>query len=636
MEKKFDSKSWHILLLIISAGTAFGMYWNALSNNLIWDDPIVLERQVSAFLSAKDIFFPPQGIPEFGGHYYRPLVILSFIIDKVIWRDSPFGFHLSVVIFHAVNTLLVFFLSRAFLKKYEYGNLAALISSLLFAVHPIHTESVDWIAGRSDVLAALFFFPSLLLYVKFKEKGQRHWLLLSSLLFLLACLAKEVSLSLLLLLPVIDIAFFSDRGLPEEISRHERKRVERAAKKKEKRDRKGQRGSSMKNERSPTRKWGQEISFGAYLLFLLVAAIYFIVRYRALGGEAKKVFQTEDILGTLLDLINAYGFYLKKLLLPVNLTAFLPEVPSGTLISLVSTILLLLLLAGLVFSIARKNGIVLFVILFFVITLIPSVMLAVFQIAEIPIAERYLYIPSFSFCLLLGYFFAAFPERLRRSRSDALKKAAGPSRFIIAGVLLIMLVIFSFQTVKRTALYKNDLLFWGDVVMKISGHGLPHLNLGLAYQLDGRLDDAQLEYEKGLGTLAEDDIKALIYNSLGALYLKKNDHERAEESFSKAISLRSNMDLPYYNMAVSYWKRYLKIKREAKRKDRELLEEALPYLDSAVRINPQYAEAHNLYGKVLAELGRYDEAKRHLEAALTYRKEGKIAESSRRLLEQIQ
>jgi len=128
MEKKYDRKSWLILFLVIGAAASFGVYWSALSNGLIWDDPIVLERQVSAFLSAKDVFFPPVGIPEFGGHYYRPLVILSFMVDKAIWRDSPFGYHLSVVFFHVVNTLLVFFLSQALLRKYEYGNLAALVS----------------------------------------------------------------------------------------------------------------------------------------------------------------------------------------------------------------------------------------------------------------------------------------------------------------------------------------------------------------------------------------------------------------------------------------------------------------------------------------------------------------------------
>lgn len=613
---------WTSLFVIVAALAAFGVYYNALWNGFIWDDPIVLKRQVSAFRSAKDIFFPPVGIPQFGLHYYRPLVMLSYIIDNAIWGKSPFGFHLTVILLHLLNTVLVFFISRIILKGFEHRDVGALIASLVFAVHPIHTESVAWMAGRSDVMAAVFFFLSLFFYLKYKEKSRGHWLALSTVIFFLAALAKETSLSFILLLPFIDIALFSEQAPAGELARHERRRKERKEKKKK---------EKVEIKKWQTAKdWIQGINIISYIPFVMATVIYLIVRYYALGGGATKTPQTRNVLEMMRNLINSYGFYIEKVFVPVNLKAFIPEVPSGFWMTLFSITALSILLAGIAYSFSKKNRVVLFSIFFFILTLAPSLMVAVMKISEAPIAERYLYIPSLSFSLLIGFVFLYVPARVRKS-----PKAATYSRLIILFIVLIILVAFSIQTIRRNTVWKDDILFWEDLVKKVPDQGLPHLNLGLAYSENKRTEEAEKEYRKAIESKYDNEGRSTAYNNLGNIYLGKEDYDNAEQCFKTAISMRWNYPTPYYSMGLSQFRRYVKALRKGQQPDVKLVENAVEYLNRAIQLNPQYVKAHGLLGNILAKFGKYDEARKHLEMVLKYEKEGKTAESTKKLLERI-
>src|SRR5512135_1967568 len=96
---------------LVGAGVAVFaavVYANALANGLVWDDPIVLDRQLRAFKTLGDLIVTPRNIPQNSPDYYRPLTILSYLIDRAIGGTGPLMFHLSVVVFHVVTTFLVF------------------------------------------------------------------------------------------------------------------------------------------------------------------------------------------------------------------------------------------------------------------------------------------------------------------------------------------------------------------------------------------------------------------------------------------------------------------------------------------------------------------------------------------------
>lgn len=663
-------------LWIVSAVAAFAVYYNALSNGLIWDDPIVLKNQLSAFRSVKDIFFPPVGIPQFGIHYYRPLIILSFLIDKKLWggsSSSPFVFHFSVVIFHVINTVLVFFLARWFLGKCASGDetprdsrarqirsslgrhasgdeiaqdmlasgwfrpkkgsvdLGALMASLFFAVHPIHTESVAWMAGRSDVLAAVFFFASLLLYIGYRERiesGQAKripascLLFLSSLAFLLSAFAKETALSLVFLLPVVNLTF-SQGGIrqagPGGQEEEKRKKEKKGTKKKQR---------EIMEKRGKGFRRGPSVFMG-YIPFLIAGVVYFLMRHAALKEPAKKPLQSGIFLELPRNFINSYGFYLEKLFLPVNLKAYLPEVPSGVLYTLISVVVLIALAALAVWSFMKARKILFFSIAFFFLTLLPSIMVAIIKVSETPLAERYLYIPSFSLSLMAGFLFLAVP--------GGWKEAAWIRRSFSAGILVVLIAVaaaFSAQTVLRNPVWRDDLPFWEDISRKLPDEGLPHLNLGLTYSELGREEEAEREYIKAINVKYDDEGRSTAYNNLGNIYMGREEFDRAGQCFQTAISIRANYATPYYSMGLNSWKKFHSTRKKGQ-PDARLLQQSVDYLQKAINLNPQYVKAHGLLGNIYLILGKHRQAREHLETVLRYEQEGSTAEGARELLKKI-
>jgi len=143
------------------------------------------------------------------GGFFRPLFILSYLIDSTIWGARPFGFHLSNVLFHSLNAFLVFRLSLRLvedlnLPEHTKRNIS-LAAGALFLLHPSHTEAVAWISGRADLFATFFCLASLLFYLAYARSRRTSQLVLSLFCFTLALLAKESAICLPLLIVVVGL-----------------------------------------------------------------------------------------------------------------------------------------------------------------------------------------------------------------------------------------------------------------------------------------------------------------------------------------------------------------------------------------------------------------------------------------------
>lgn len=140
---------------------------------------------------------------------FRPLISLSFYIDYKIWHLNPIGYHLTNIIFHSLNSFLVFLISLVLMKSSdEYKNNAQYLSLLaggIFLVLPCHSESVSWISGRTDLIAAFFCLSSFYLYMLYKQNFKILYLLSSLLLYSLALLSKESVITYPLLLLLYEI-----------------------------------------------------------------------------------------------------------------------------------------------------------------------------------------------------------------------------------------------------------------------------------------------------------------------------------------------------------------------------------------------------------------------------------------------
>lgn len=147
----------------------------------------------------------PEGL---AGLYYRPLVDLSFALDFLLWGWNPFGFRLTALLLHLIVTTLVFLLIRRL-----YGDqIIALLGAAFFGVIPIHEMSLFWIAGRTDVLCALFYMISLWLLTRYVQDGRRAIYLLSFAAYLGALLSKEMAFSLPLVAPLVILQARCIRG----------------------------------------------------------------------------------------------------------------------------------------------------------------------------------------------------------------------------------------------------------------------------------------------------------------------------------------------------------------------------------------------------------------------------------------
>ena len=159
------------------------------------DDQGMINNLVnSSKISLKDCFFPHSD----DGGYYRPLIGLSYEMDRIVSHADRRFMHFHNILLHLVNVLLVFWLARLFVKpENRRKSLLPLVSSLCFGLHPIVTESVDWISGRTDVLAGTFVLLSAVFLMKFRENRSLSLLLAAIVAEFLGIMTKETALGFL-------------------------------------------------------------------------------------------------------------------------------------------------------------------------------------------------------------------------------------------------------------------------------------------------------------------------------------------------------------------------------------------------------------------------------------------------------
>ena len=148
-------------------------YGNTLLNNFVYDDSfqVVENPYVHSFRYLKEIFTTTvwsfQGAQGFT-NYYRPLMTFGYLLSYQIAGAIPFSFHLANIILHGIVVWLMFYVLRRF-----SGERVALVAAGLFALHPIHTESVAWIAAVTDLELSVFYLATFLLYLRLRRDGSR-------------------------------------------------------------------------------------------------------------------------------------------------------------------------------------------------------------------------------------------------------------------------------------------------------------------------------------------------------------------------------------------------------------------------------------------------------------------------------
>ncbi len=340
-----------------------------------------------------------------GSTYYRPVLMLSYVTDLILWDMHPGVMHLVNILLHVVNAILVYLNVRIFypLRK-DVIRALPLTAAILFLVHPINTESVNWIAGRTDPLAALFVLLAthLLLLSMQDLKQSRLWL--ASLFMILGSMSKEV-------------AFFSFPAVTLFLLFYKARQPS--------------------SQSSMSWSW----RFTAILPILLGGISYFSLRTASFRYVDKGISKVTDVeayqfpFTVAKQIITDFGFYVKKLFIPQPLSLAIDQVhPNYFWFGIMAVILFLLL----VLTRNYLMGMTLLIAL----TIFPALLNALLHIAWTPYAERYLYLPSAFLCIAL-----ALPHSFKKSSAQKLQK----------GFLIILICIFLPTTVSRNLLWAEPL-----------------------------------------------------------------------------------------------------------------------------------------------------------------------------------
>lgn len=149
-----------------------------------------------------------QSLTDLSFHYFRPLSVFTLIIDKFFWEYDFTGYHLTNLILHTTNTLLVYALAKHFFNTRSI----AFVSALLFLLHPIHSSSIYWISGRADMICTGFYLAGLIFFISYKKSESKRAMLYSIACYLLALLSKEMAISFPLVISVFVMIFGFDKG----------------------------------------------------------------------------------------------------------------------------------------------------------------------------------------------------------------------------------------------------------------------------------------------------------------------------------------------------------------------------------------------------------------------------------------
>ncbi|HIJ96389.1 MAG TPA: hypothetical protein HPP94_11755 [Desulfuromonadales bacterium] len=429
-----------LLLFLIVLGT----YYPALFSPINSIDDLGMYQYLlnTDSFSLKEIF-----LPGGSGSYYRPILLLSFMMDKFIWGLEESFMHLENILFHLANTLLVYAIARrAFNFFTTTSAIAPFGAALFFAIHPLNTEAVNWISGRTDLLAGFF----LLLAMYLMLKRPLTWLqsLTAALCMLLACLAKETAI--FFLPAAILFPFFM---------------------------------SVVKADAVPLYGVFQRYWFHL-VIFSTAGASYFTFRALAFSkgdqGVARVIShvggtESNGIVTNVKLVLKATGFYAKKLLIPFPLNFGIIHVSDAYLP------LGLLVLFGIVWLMTRRTLSAFFVICAGAVGT-SALMIPLLRFTWTPLGERYMYIPSAFF--IVGVTMAIL-------RWEQFPKY----RLHITIAFSCIAVIALYGTATRNILWQDNLALFQDTLRKSPDFVPAQNEIANALQARGKQQEAAAIYK---------------------------------------------------------------------------------------------------------------------------------------------
>jgi tetratricopeptide (TPR) repeat protein len=482
---------------------------------------------------------------------WHPLTWISHMVDWQLFGPNAAGHHITNLLIHILNVLLLFGVLKAMTRAVWPSAFVA----VLFAIHPLHVESVAWVAERKDVLSGLFWMLTMAAYAYYVKSPRIGRYLLVFLSFALGLMAKPMLVTLPFVLLLLDY-WPLDRF---KIQKENDKKVFSAM--------------LLISEKIPL-----------FMLSIFSCVITFIVQQ---GGGVVANMEAVSVDYRVANTMISYASYITKMIVPTSLAVLYPLRPSGTLL-LPSIICGIILVAITIYIIcwSRQKCFMVTGWLWYLGTLVPVIGLV--QVGVQAMADRYTYLPSIGIFIIFAWSISCITRRWRYQR---------PMLIISAMAVIIALTICTRMQVKR---WHNSITLFQHAIAVTNANYISYYNLGVAFKNKGEFTEAMDCYRKIEKMKPE---FPEIYYSIGNLLKAQDKFDEALDNYRHALKLRPDYVDAIVNMATA-----MKMQGE--------MEQAVEKWKEAIEIDPDCAEAHSSLALAMAQQGKYNLAVEHFNHAL--------------------
>jgi len=492
---------------------------------------------------------------------WHPLTWLSHMLDCQLYGLNPKGHHLTNVFLHLLNTLLLFFiLQRMTGALWRSGLVAA-----FFALHPLHVESVAWVAERKDVLSTLFWLLTMWGYIWYVERPRLTRYLLTLLAFTLGLMTKPMLVTMPCVLLLLDYWPLKRFQL-------------------------SQPGGDTPATTGIFKEQG--VPFLRLLLektpFFALAAASSIVTFLAQrSGGAVSALDVYPVKIRIANALVSYVSYIGQMVWPRGLAVFYPH--PGTHLPgwhAVGAGLLLACISIAVIRAARRHPYLAVGWLWYLGTLVPVIGLV--QVGAQAMADRYTYVPLIGLFVIIAW---SIPDLLAGNhyRKIVLSMAVG--------TVLLALTVCSWLQVQH---WKNNLTLFKHALKVTAKNYVAHDSLGNALAQQGKVEEAIDHYYEALKIKPN---LVNLHNNLGVALLEQRKVKEAMSHYDIALRLNADYAETYNNFGVAWF-------------TVGEFDKAIAHYHEALRLDPAYGKAHNNMGNALVEHGRFEEAILHYSKAL--------------------
>ncbi len=532
---------WSIFLIVIITSL---VYFQAIHFDFVNydDDGYVYQNPlVKSGISIKGIF---EAFSEMYKANWIPLTLISYMMDTEIFGVSPIGYHFTNIFFHILNSVLLFIF-----LKISTGNVrSGFVVAILFAIHPLHVESVAWISERKDVLSTFFGLCALIMYIRYAT--QRDWkkYLAVFMLFLCSLMSKPMLVTIPMIFLLLD--FWPIQRIP-----------------------------SNQNSKNIRTLWMLVLEKLPFFILSLIFSVIAILSQKS-GGTVGTT-TGFPFSARLMNAMVSYAEYIFKAFWPTNLAVIYPYRHEIDILQLIVSILVLLAITCAVIYCNKKNPALFVGWSWFLITLLPVI--GFIQVGTQAMADRYTYVP------LIGLFISAvwsINHLIIKFRFN---------QWIVAMATATIILTFSMMTFNQITTWKNSATLFEHALSVTHDNWVAHLNYGEALLERGQVEEAIRQYQKAL--VIKPDFE-LAYLNIGVAFAKKGQTDHAIANYQKALSIEQNLPSAWLNMGNAYFRKGMPDK-------------AIYYYETALSFKPDFAEAYCGLGAVMAgrgELGKAQQA----------------------------